>query len=462
MEALKSRDEKVVVYSAGALGFVGPEAKAAVPQLRKLLASENPSIRVHVADSLGNIGPAAAPAVADLQKALKDSDEAVRREAARALGNIGPEAKAAIPALVAALNDENGSVTLQAAGALGRMGPDVVPHLIMVLEDSKMQELAVMILSDLGPAAKPAAGALAKLAAGFGKEISEADYEFCREILLTLSHIGPDAKEAVPVLMKILADEKHPLRAGTAWALAKIGAKEAAPLLQKALETDDNSRLHVVAPMALMLLEPTNDEYIGLAVPWLIEGLDHKSPLVRREAAATLVLVGPKAAPAVPKLEETLKNPDPAIRSDALSALAAIGPASAGALAGILEQLAAPEIPVRYSATYAIGRIGVKAKEAIPALEKNLQERDDFLQIASAWALVHVDPQRKGLADLCLEPLTRSLKRPDPRVRNEGALTLAMLGSAAKPALPALQAIAKDPDETVRKSVAEAIKKIGK
>src|SRR5262249_4467092 len=159
---------------------------------------------------------------------------------------------------------------------------------------------------------------------------------------------GPDAKAAVPVLMKILADEKHPLRAGTGWALAKIGAKEAAPLLEKALAAKDNSRLHVVAPMALMLLEPTNGGYVPPAVRRLIEGLDHKSHLVRREAAATLALVGPKAAAAVPKLEETLKNPDPAIRSEALSALAAIGPASAGALPGIIGQLEAPEIPLRY------------------------------------------------------------------------------------------------------------------
>jgi HEAT repeat protein/predicted nucleic acid-binding Zn ribbon protein len=129
---------------------------------------------------------------------------------------------------------------------------------------------------------------------------------------------------------------------------------------------------------------------------------------------------------------------------------------------GILDQLEAPEMPIRYSAAYAIGRIGSKAKAAIPALEKNLQERDELLQIASAWALVHVDPQRDGLASQCLEPLTRALKLSNPRFRSEGALTLAMLGAAAKPALPALQAIAKDPDETVRKSVADAIKKIGK
>src|SRR5262249_13068718 len=125
-------------------------------------------------------------------------------------------------------------------------------------------------------------------------------------------------------------------------------------------------------------------------------------------------------------------------------------------------QLDAHEIPVRYSASYSIGKIGPAAKQAIPLLERNLQERDDFLQIASAWALVHVDPQRKGVAEQCLEPLTRSLKLPDARARNEAVLALAMLGPSARSAVPALEAVAKDPDETVRKSVAEALKKIGK
>src|SRR5262249_56976238 len=106
-------------------------------------------------------------AVGDGTKALKGWNEDVRREAAAALGGIGAPAKAAIPALVAALNDQNGTVTLQVAGALGRIGPDVVPALIPMLEDPKLQSLAVMIVGDLGPAAKPAAAALAKLLSAF-------------------------------------------------------------------------------------------------------------------------------------------------------------------------------------------------------------------------------------------------------------------------------------------------------
>ncbi|MGE5192969.1 MAG: HEAT repeat domain-containing protein [Deltaproteobacteria bacterium] len=462
-EALSSRHEKVVIYAAGALGAIGPEAKGAVAALRKLLASPNPSIRVHVANALGNLGPAAESAVGDLTKALKDPNEDMRREAASALGNIGPSAKAAVPALVAALNDENGSVTLHAAEALGRIGPDVVPALLPALKDPRLQHLAVMILGSLGPAAKPAAGALASTLAGYDKELTDDERDFCREIVLTLAHIGPDAREAAaPTLLKILANEKLELRAGAGWALAKMGDKRAAPLLKKALEKDDSSRLHVVAPMALMLLEPTNDEYAKLAIPRLIEALDNKFHLIRREAAATLALLGPKAAPAVEKLATMLADPDPAIRSDALSALASIGPASAPALPQVLPQLSAPEIPVRCAASYAVGKIGSAAKGAVPLLERNLQERDDVLQIASAWALVHVDSRREGLADECLGPLIRLLKHPDPRARNEAVAALALMGRAARPAVPALEAIARDPDETVRKSVTEALKQIAK
>jgi HEAT repeat protein len=318
-----------------------------------------------------------------------------------------------------------------------------------------------MILGSLGPGAKPAAGALANSLASYDGDLTDEQHDFCREIVLTLGHIGPEAREAAaPTLLKILGTENRRLRAGAAWALAKMGEKKAVPLLQKALKTDDNSRLHVVAPMALMLLEPTNDEYVKLAVPRLIEGLSHEFHPVRREATATLAMLGPKAAPAIAKLGETLQDPDPALRSDALSALAAIGPASAAALPQILPQLSAPEIPVRCAASYAIGKIGSAAKEALPLLEKNLQERDDFLQIASAWALANVAATKEGIADKCVGPLTRSLKLPDPQARKESVGALALLGRAARSAVPALEALARDPDESVRKSVADALAKI--
>jgi HEAT repeat protein len=460
-DALKSRDEKVAAQAADALGAIGPESKDAVPQLRSLLSSNSLLIREHSADALGHIGPASVAVVPDLVKALQDNSEEMRRIAAGAIGRIGPAAETAIPALIAALHDESGSVALHAAGALGQIGPKAVPALAAAVKDPQRQHLAVMILADMGPAAKPASKTLAATLAGFEGELSERDHEFAREIVVTLAHIGPDAKEAVPVLMKILTNEKHQVRAGAAWALARIGATEAVPILKKALETDDKSNLHLAAPMALMVLAPGNDEYIRLSVPNLIRLLDHKAGLIRREAAMTLAMIGPKSASAVDKLAVTLSDPDPSIRIAALAALAAIGPAATGALPAIIPNLTAAELPVRYSAIFAIGRIGPSGKQAIPLLEKNLQEHDEFLQTASAWALVHLDPQPERLARQCLGPLIEGLAVPDPRVRNEVVQALAHLGQAAKPARKALEEIANDPNEIIRKSVADALIKIG-
>ena len=462
IDALNSRHEKVVTAAAGALGAIGVASQAAVGELQKLLAATHPGIRAYAARALGEIGPASGSAAGDLAKALRDQNEDVRREAADALGRIGPGAKAILPDLVTALNDASGAVTLHAAGAIGRIGPDAVPFLLRLVEDAKYRDLAVMILADLGPAAKDATTVLATTLASYSGELSEHDRDLCREIALTLAHIGPEARAATPALMKILADESHPLRPGAAWALAKIGAKEAIPLLEKALVAEENPRLHVVAPAALMLLDPTNETYVRLAVPRLTDALSDKSPLVRREVAATLGMIGPRAESAVPKLADALSDPDPAIRSDVLSALAAIGPASAKAVPAILPQLAAMEVPVRCSASFAVGSIGPTAKAAIPLVEKNLQERDDFLQMASAWALVRIDPKREGLAPQCLGPLTRALKMPDPRARNEAVLSLGLMGPSAQPAKSALQELARDPDETVRKSASEALKAIGR
>jgi HEAT repeat protein len=290
----------------------------------------------------------------------------------------------------------------------------------------------------------------------------DVDRDFRREILLTLATIGPPARKAVPALMQILGDKEHTLRPGAAWALAKIGAQEAAPLLIEAISKDENTHLHVVATIALAVLNPENEGYIRLALPKVIELLSHESPMIRFEAASAIIPIGPKAAAAVPKLVAGLQEKDPALRNEFLSALGAIGPASAQALPVLLATLADPDLQVRCSCTFVIGRIGPDAKAAIALLEKNLQERDEFLQMASAWALVHVDAKREGLADECLGPLTRALKVANPKVRNEAVLALGLMGQAARPALPAIQELGHDPDETVRKSVADTVARIGK
>jgi HEAT repeat protein len=464
VSALKSKQQSVVAQSAAALGAIGPAAKGAVPQLQALLAHKDIVIREYAANALGNMGAAAAGAVPDLTKMLKDENEDIRRIAAGALGRIGPDAETAIPALIAALDDERGPVALHAAEALGQIGPNAVPHLAKALADPRRQQLAVMVLAEMGPASKPAAGALADALSEHDGQESEQHLEMCREILITLAHIGPDAKPAVPALLKILGNEKHELRGGAAWALANIGAKEAIPWLKKALESNDGSKLQLVAPVALMVLEPEDEEYVRLAVPSLGRALENPSGSVRREAATILARIGPKAAPAVDKLAAVLADPDPSIRNAVLMALASIGPDSTGAIPQILAEMSDRNNSVRYSAIFALGKIGKTARQALPILEKNLQDSDAFLQTASAWAILQIDAKEgQKRATQCLKPLMNGLAIPDPRVRNQVVKALGLLGPAAKPAVKALQEISKekDLDETIGKSVAEALEKIG-
>lgn len=471
VQALSSKHEQVVVHAAGALGAIGrgglgtaeiaPGGDAIVPELKRLLSHKSSLIRAHAASSLGDVGPDAADAVSDLTAALEDADEGVRRESAEALGKIGPAAKSAIPALLGALGDARNSVTMHAAWALGRMGTDAVPQLVGTLQDSKRRYATVVILGGLGQAAEPAVGPLTAI-------LSEPNLgtDLGREVILALAHIGHPAHDAAPALLKILEDDDSPLRASAVWALARIDDRDAREkvlrFLIKVLPQRDDSELSVVAPMALVMLARDNDALLKIALPRVEDLLAHESAQVKSEAAAALAGLGEKAAVAVPSLEAGLADPDPSMRIAFLAALAAIGPESAAALATIDKLLSDPVPAVRYAAIHAIGKMGPAARAIAPRLMINLKERDEFLQFVSAWALAHVDGKRKNLAALCVAPLVHSLQHHDAHVRTEAATALSLLGPNAKSAVPALEAIANDPDEAVRKAVADALKRIDK
>ncbi|HEY3963679.1 MAG TPA: HEAT repeat domain-containing protein [Planctomycetaceae bacterium] len=453
-KALQSRNEMVVEQSIGALAAIGPSAGPAVPELRALLTSPSASIRTHVASALGDIGAVAA--VNDLATALEDRDEDVRRESAQALGKIGPPAKPAIPALLRALEDPADSVKWHVAEALSRIGEAAVVPLIERLSDKHLQYAAVIILGDIGPAAHVAVRPLLQLMSRAGHS---TDLE--REIVLALSRIGPAAKEAVPTLLAILGDEANQARSAAAWALAKIGAKETIPQLIAAFPKSAGSDLAITVPIAVMILNPEDESHFNWAREQVIGLLKHDSKAVRTEAALALATVGAKAAAAIPDLAAGLKDPDPAIRNAFLTTLAAIGPESVGALPAIGKALGDPVDSVRSSASHAVGMLGPAAKLAIPLLVQNLQREDPFLQFASAWALVRVEPQRERLAEECLAPLRRGLVSSNPQMRSDAAQTLGLLGSAAAKAMPDLEALAADGDENIRKSAQDAIQKIG-
>ena len=147
----------------------GSALRADVDNLIKNLKAKDPDVRRTAARELGQQGAGSKSAVAALARALKDEDPFVRRFAALALGELGPEAKEAVPALSTALKDRNKRVADAAATALGKTGVSGVQPLLDIAKDDKRD-----------------AAVRARAIESLGK-------------------IGPDAKDAVPALMEVLA-----------------------------------------------------------------------------------------------------------------------------------------------------------------------------------------------------------------------------------------------------------------
>ena len=85
------RSEKGVTYKAlEALIHLGPDAAAAVPELRQLVQHEDPRARLRAIKTISAIGPAAIDARPELTQAMSDADAEVRTAAEQALQEIMP------------------------------------------------------------------------------------------------------------------------------------------------------------------------------------------------------------------------------------------------------------------------------------------------------------------------------------------------------------------------------------
>jgi HEAT repeat protein len=181
------RREPDAEWAAFALASIGPDARAAVPALRKALRErmylDSPTLRAYAAHALGRMGPASDETVAALidtfneclrlwegysaerrdvgshsvwalveieagadvtgpilLRAIKAPDASIRIAGALGLGRTRPVAPDAVPALIEALDDRNRYVRRAAALALGQIGPDAhaaIPALTDVLMDKK-------------------------------------------------------------------------------------------------------------------------------------------------------------------------------------------------------------------------------------------------------------------------------------------------------------------------------------
>jgi HEAT repeat protein len=167
-----------------ALGAIGPQAEAAVPELADILTQDpEPKSRMEAALALSKMRPASAAAVPALAQALADKDLRVRMNAAIALTGLGAASRPAVPALITALKDETNHTNLnafsftiqeEAAIALGRASAGTaagVPALTEALRTTDfvpLRHAAARALGLVGAEARPAAPLLRQMRDGGG------------------------------------------------------------------------------------------------------------------------------------------------------------------------------------------------------------------------------------------------------------------------------------------------------
>ena len=233
-------------------------------------------------------------------------------------------------------------------------------------------------------------------------------------------------------------DHRDPdLRYAAAEALAALGAKEAIPSLMRCL-ADPHQGVRWKAAEALARMGTG-------ALPAVAAALENPDPDVRWRAAVVLGDVG--GAGAAEALVRALRDEDRYVRSRAEQALGRIGPDAVGPLLGLLEH---GDSRSRQAAAAALG--WTRDPAAIGPLVAALGDDDPALGEAASAAL-------ESLGAPAVDSLVEALAHPQAGIRERAAGILGRLGDPR--AVPALRGALSDPDPAVRHAAGKALAAMG-
>lgn len=152
--------------------------------------------RFQSGEGMDTVAAGGAAAVPLLNTLLGDAQESVVSMAALTVQKIGEPAAATVPAMLAALDRFPGQPNV--VEAIGAMKASAVPSLVPLLAsaDAKKQEVALELLTRIGPHAEKALEPLMKLVEG------GASVDLKKKALVAIGGIGTPAK---PVVERLLA-----------------------------------------------------------------------------------------------------------------------------------------------------------------------------------------------------------------------------------------------------------------
>jgi len=182
---------------------------------------------------------------------------------------------------------------------------------VTALPPPQARDTVLFILGRIGPNARPAVPALLKL-------LQDCNSGLRQSAVATLGLIGPDARAAVPALARLFQESDEVTRLSIVSSLLTIGDpdREAAATLSK-LAHELRGKTHVSAAIAVWLVD-------GQSQPAL-DMLGAREDIVDWEnfcrAADILGAIGPQAKAAIPILVEAFNDKREMIRECATKAL---------------------------------------------------------------------------------------------------------------------------------------------
>jgi HEAT repeat protein len=318
-----------------------------------------------------------------------------------------------------------------------------------------------------------------KTADQLSRDLSDGSAEVRRRAAADLSELGHEAIPAVPALSAALKDNAAAVRSAAALAISRIGPEAAAavPNLISLLKDQDPitrqravSALHSIGPAAKPAVEALKEALKDNA-------LDNSS-----RAANALGRIG---EPAIPALIEAMSHTNVETRRRAVLGLISLGLTARKAIPALAAALQDTDDWVRRYACWALGRTGADAKEALPALRQRLKDKNLHFQFDAAEAMLLIDPSAAGPVEvlkskdmlremplyaasaLALVPTEAETALPiliktleeEPVWRRDMAIKgIGRLGPKnGAPAVPKLQAIARNGQPTNRLAAAETL-----
>jgi HEAT repeat protein len=242
-EIAEHSDASVRLEALATLSLLGPDAKAATPVLATALKKEeNSTCFILASEALANVDHAAAGEA--LSAVLRNKQKpAPRAWALTELAKLAPDGQEALPALNEMLHDPNEDPVLrvQAIDALWRLKQPAEPLVsalcaFVTADKSSVGAQALEVLSEMGPAAKPALPTLLKLLQDPSVPLTGRRWgpPHRAAVIRTVGSIGPGASAAVPALLANLDNDNYFIRIEVGLALARIG-----PSGKQALEARD-------------------------------------------------------------------------------------------------------------------------------------------------------------------------------------------------------------------------------